>query len=184
MSETILSVEAFWDLYAGQPYELVGGHLVSMHPTGGKASGVAVAVAAELYIFAKKTRSGRVTGPDGAYALSSNCLRVPDVGFYSNAKVARIIDPHKFLPFPPDLAVEVVAQGESASDLMEKVTQYLAAGTSLVWTVYPELRVVVVHNRNSTSRTFTAAGVLDGGGVLPNLQIAVSDLFMTSEDRR
>ncbi|MEO8396835.1 MAG: Uma2 family endonuclease [Chloroflexota bacterium] len=122
------------------------------------------------------------TGADGAYALSTNCLRVPDVGFYTMAKAARINDPHKFLPFAPDLAVEVVAPNESAAELMQKVTQYLAAGTTLVWVVYPELRIVVVHSPNSTARTFTSAGVLDGGTLLPSLQITVSDLFPNSEE--
>jgi len=183
MSNTILSVEAFWKQYAGQPFELISGRLVAMRPaSGGAASEVAVAVAAELYHFAKKSRAGRVTGADGAYALSTNCLRVPDVGFYSTAKAARITDPQKFLPFAPDLAVEVVAQSESAGELMQKVTQYLAAGTAFVWVVYPELRMVVVHSPNATSRTFTSAGVLDGGSLLPNLQIAVSDLFPTHEE--
>ncbi len=183
MSDTMLSVEAFWKQYAGQPYELVSGKLVTLRPSvGGKASEVAIAVAAELYNFNKKARAGRVTGADGAYALATNCLRVPDVGFYSNAKAARILDPQKFLPFPPDLAVEVVAPNESACELMEKVTQYAAAGTALVWLVYPELRIVVVHYPNATSKTFTSAGVLDGGSVLPRLQIAVGDLFPNSEE--
>ena len=178
MSNTILSVEAFWRQYAGQPFELINGKLIALRPTtGGAASEVAVAVASELYHFAKKSRAGRVTGADGAYALSSNCLRVPDVGFYTVAKAARISDPHKFLPFAPDLAVEVVAPNEFAAELMQKVTQYLAAGTALVWVVYPELRIVVVHSPNATSRTYTNAGVLDGGTLLPSLQIAVSDLF-------
>jgi Uma2 family endonuclease len=183
MSDTMLSTEAFWKRYAGQSYELVSGKLVTLRPSvGGKASEVAIAVAAELYNFNKKARAGRVTGADGAYALASNCLRVPDVGFYSNAKAARILDPQKFLPFAPDLAVEVVAPNESACDLMEKVSQYVAAGTALVWAVYPELRVVVVHYPNTTSKTFTSAGVLDGGNILPRLQIAVADLFPTPEE--
>lgn len=183
MSKTILTVDSFWEQYGGQPFELINGRLVPMRPaTGVKASEVAVAVAAELYNFTKKTRAGRVTGADGAYALSSNCLRVPDVGFYTSAKAARIVDKRKFLPFPPDLAVEVVAPNESASELMEKVIQYLAAGTSLVWVVYPDVKAVVVHFPNATSRTFTSAGVLDGGKLLPSLQIAVSDLFPMVED--
>lgn len=183
MSDTMLSVEAFWRQYAGQPYELVSGKLVTLRPSvGGKASEVAIATAAELYNYNKRARIGRVTGADGAYALASNCLRVPDVGFYSNAKASRILDPKKFLPFPPDLAVEVVAPNESACDLMEKVMQYAAAGTALVWAVYPELRIVVVHYPNSTSKTFTSAGVLDGGNVLPRLQIAVADLFPNADE--
>ena len=183
VSNTQLSVEAFWDQYAGQPFELINGRLVPLRRSaGGKASEVAIAVAAELYNFAKKTRTGRVTGADGAYALSANCLRVPDVGFYTTAKAAKIEDARKFLPFPPDLAVEVVAPHESASDLLEKIMQYLAAGTSLVWAVYPELRIVIVHLPNATTRMFTTAGVLDGGSVLPQLQIAVSDLFPIVED--
>ncbi len=182
MSNTLLSVDSFWQQYAGQPYELVRGKLIPLRPAGGSASEVAVAVASELYTFAKKTRSGRVTGANGAYALSSNCLRVPDVGFYTNAKASKIIDPSKFLPFPPDLAVEVVAPSETASDLLEKVIQYLAAGTRLVWVVYPDLKLVVVHAANATARMFTSAGVLDGGSLLPNLQVAVSDLFPPPEE--
>ena len=178
MTNTPLSVETFWEQYAGQPYELVYGKLIPLRPSGGKSSEVAVAAAAELYNYARKARNGgHVTGADGAYALSSNCLRVPDVGFYGSAKAAKITDPQKYLPFPPDLAVEVVAQNENASELLDKVIQYLEAGTALVWLIYPELKSVVVHFPNFTAKIYTPEGVLSGGDLLPGLQVAVSDLF-------
>ncbi len=109
--------------------------------------------------------------------LSANTLRAPDAAFISKARLATITQPDKFLPFPPDLAVEVVSPGDTATEIQDKVNLYLEAGTRLVWVIYPDLRQAVVHRANRTAQTILYEGVLDGEDVLPGLSIALSDLF-------
>ncbi|HKR97084.1 MAG TPA: Uma2 family endonuclease, partial [Candidatus Angelobacter sp.] len=45
----------------------------------------------------------------------------------------------------PALAVEVISPSNSAQDMAKKTQQYLAAGSKIVWIVYPSLRLVEIH---------------------------------------
>jgi Uma2 family endonuclease len=90
------------------------------------------------------------------------------------------VDWKKYIPFAPDLAVEVVSQHDTAAEVQEKVDLYLNAGTRLVWLFYPSVEQVLVHRADRTSTTILQDGFLDGEDVLPGFKIAVADLFPPS----
>jgi len=93
--------------------------------------------------YAHKTGSGYACTGGMEYVLQHNDdgavvrSRLPDVSFIRKSSLPD--DYNWTLPFigAPDLAVEVVAPGNSASDMLERVEDYLQAGTEEVWVVYP-----------------------------------------------
>ena len=177
VQEKQLTVEAFWADYAGKPYELVEGRVVKVSPSGTSASRIAARILVKLGSFVLEHNLGDVTGADGGYRLSPSTLRAPDVAFFGTAKLGLLTEPEKYAPFAPDLAVEVVSPGDSASEVQGKAALYLEAGTAQVWVVYPERRAVVVHYPDWTSRTLRRQDTLDAGDLLPGFQVAVADLF-------
>jgi Uma2 family endonuclease len=174
----LMTVEEFWERYVGQPYELVQGRAVEVTPSGIQASVVGGNVFAPLHAFVRAHKLGIVTMADGGFRLTPNDLRAPDVAFIGNAKLQELADPTKYAPFAPDLAVEIVSPGNTASEMREKVDIYLATGAHMVWVVYPDLRKVDVHLADGTARTIAADGTLDGGAVLPGFSLPVADLFL------
>lgn len=179
-----MTVEEFWQQYAGQPYELVRGRVVEVSPSGFSQSAIAARVVRLLDTFVSEHGLGIVTGADGDYYLSPEDLRAPDAAFVTAAKVATLTEPEKFAPFAPDLAVEVVSPGNTATEMRDKVRLYLDAGTQQVWLVYPESTEVDVYDADGTWKTFTRSDTLDGGTVLPGLNLAVGDLFPEQEDKQ
>jgi Uma2 family endonuclease len=177
VQENLMTVEAFWELYAGKPYELVRGEVVQIVPGVYSHGSKARRVGAQLGLFVDAHHLGDVVGADTGFKLSATTLRAPDAAFISNARLATISEPNKFLPFAPDLAVEVVSPHDTATEIQDKANLYLDAGTSVVWIIYPDLQQVVVHQSNHTSKTVARDESLDGGDVLPGLTIAASDLF-------
>ena len=77
----------------------------------------------------------------------------------------------------PDLAIEVVSPTDFAEDLLTKLDEYFRAGVSLVWVVYPSLRLIHVYESMTRIRVATATDELDGGAVLPGFRVAVAALF-------
>ncbi len=181
VQEKLLTVEEFWQLYAGKPYELVRGEVIEIMPGVYSHGSVANRIGTKLRIFVDEHRLGDVVGADTGFRLASDTLRAPDAAFISNARLATLTEPNKFLPFPPDLAAEVVSPNDTATEIQDKVNLYLEAGTSLVWVIYPDLQQVVVHQPNRTSKTILRDGWLDGEDVLPGLSIAVADLFTPAQ---
>jgi Uma2 family endonuclease len=109
---------------------------------------------------------GDVNAAETGYILSANppIVRAPDVSFIS--KVRRTPLTGGYYPIAPDLAVDVVSPGDTASDVQERVDDFLRAGTQLVWVAYPRSRTINAHTA-SGSQTLHADDILNGGDVLP-----------------
>ncbi len=177
VGERLMTVEEFWAQYAGQPYELVEGEITAVTPTGYLHMIVTTRVITQLRNFVDTHQLGEVGGAEGGFYLSPTEMRTADAAFISNEKLARITDPDKYLPFAPDLAVEVIAPGDTAADIQHKVDTDLQAGTALVWVIYPSLKKVIVYRPDGTARAIPEDGTLDGGEVLPGLAVPVKSLF-------
>jgi hypothetical protein len=60
---------------------------------------------------------------------------------------------------------------------LEKVAEYLAPGTRLVWVVDPRPRTVTAYGAAGTARRYASADALDAGDVLPGFATPVAGLF-------
>jgi len=174
--ERTVSVEQFWDAYAEKPFELVDGKVVKMAPTGGIHGVIAGNILFHLRLYIEEKPIGAIFGAETGFQLGDN-LRGADAAFVSQVRWESVAEPEKFVPFAPDLAVEVVSLQDSAAEVRRKVDLYLANGSRLVWVIYPESRQVEAHYPDQTARTFTEEQTLDGGDVLPGLQILVAKIF-------
>jgi Uma2 family endonuclease len=173
----LMTVEEFWEDYAGKPYELNNGEIVPVTPTGFAHGATEQRAGSYIGDFVYKNRLGEVVTGETGFRLGSHTVRGADVAFISNEKLAQITQPEKYLPFAPDLVVEVVSPNDTADEISDKVELYLLAGTRLVWTFYPASRRVGVHYPDRTSKTLTADDMLDGEDMLPGFSVRVADLF-------
>lgn len=85
--------------------------------------------------------------------------------------------PAGFLEMAPDLAVEVVSPGDSGAAVQNRVSDWLATRTRLVWVVYPESRSIVVHRPDQPARELHDTDVLTGSPVLTDFAVQACDLF-------
>ena len=81
------------------------------------------------------------------------------------------------LKLAPDLAVEVLSPSETASELEEKLDDYLVSGTRLIWIVNPVRRTVMVVSNDAPVRWLREGETLDGGAVVPGFSCAVAEIF-------
>jgi Uma2 family endonuclease len=116
---------------------------------------------------------GRVYTESG-YRLTPHTVRGPDVSF---VRTSRLQDPDEYFDGAPDLAVEIVSPGDDASDLREKIKQYLDAGTSVVWVVYPRSRQIEIHTPDKTIRRLGVEDMLEAPRLLPGFQLSVSAIL-------
>lgn len=123
---------------------------------------------------------GRIYTAETGFRLRSNpdIVRAPDFAFVLHGRITPDMDVTRFLDLAPDLAVEVISPGNSATDIAEKVREYLEAGVRLVWLAYPSPSLtIVVHRPGAISRTLSADDELHGEDVLPGFSCRVADLF-------
>ncbi len=163
----------------GMRRELVRGEVIEMAPSGAERSAIGAHAVAALVQLANETETGTAFGADCGFILAEDpdVVRVPDASFVLRRRLTQGRPPEGFFPGPPDLAVEVVSPTDQAADVQEKVNDYLKAGTSLVWVIYPSLRQVRVHKSLAESFTVEEDGTLKGDPILPDLSIPVKEIF-------
>lgn len=158
----------------GMRHELVNGEVRTMSPSRPKHGRIAGAIHTHLGVFVRTDRVGEVFAADPAFRLGPYLVRAPDVAFVRTDRLPED-DPSAF-DGAPDLAVEVVSPGDTASEIQEKVEQWLSAGALAVWVVYPAGPRLALHRPDGTSRTLGPDDAVDGGDALPGFRIRLRDL--------
>jgi Uma2 family endonuclease len=183
IQEKVATVDDLWALsHTGQHCELVRGVIVEMTPAGNLHGIIALEIGFLLRTYVKAHDLGYVTAAETGFVLSAEpaTVRAPDVGFIAKARMPQPI-PEKYFPGAPDLAVEVISPGDSATDTRDTVLDYLRAGTRLVWIIYPTLRSADVYRSTETAQLVNSDGTLDGGDVLPGFTLPLRDVFQSVE---
>ncbi len=166
--------------------ELLRGRLVVREPAGARHGLVAARVLAVIAAYLERARlesgdqaaRGDVLAAETGFVLGRDpdTVRAPDVGYVTREKLANV-PPRGFVPFAPDLAVEVLSSDDSRGAVVEKVAAWLQAGASLVWVVDPHRRLVHVHRSGGGDAELGADDTLDGGELLPGFRARISDLL-------
>jgi len=133
-------------------------------------------IATAVGSHAEETRQGEMVTADAGFVLrrGPDCVRAPDVAFVSAGHLPAEEGPGTFFEVAPDLAVEVVSPSETTQDTEAKVRDYLAAGTRLVWLIYPGLRAARVWRQDGTTEAIDESGVLHGEDVLLGFELPLS----------
>ena len=133
----------------GVRYELDEGTLVMEPSPTFRYNRIRDQIARRLTEFVKAHRLGEVT-VETDFRLNTETVRNPDVALVTRAQLQVIDIDRSPIEGAPALAVEVVSPSNLAQDMRKKVGQYLAAGCHAVWVVYPELRLVEIHDAKGT----------------------------------
>jgi Uma2 family endonuclease len=176
----LITADDLWDMTReDQRLELVKGIPVEVSPTGEVHMILAAWLTYLLTAHVEAHGLGVVTVSEGGFRLAADpdTVRAPDVGFIAQARLTQPTG-ERYFPGAPDLAVEIVSPGDSASDMHDKVVDYLHAGTRLVWVVYPRSKTVAVYTSGAEGQIVDPDGTLDGGDVLPGLSLPVRDIFV------
>ena len=165
-------------------YELVNGVLVEK-AMGFYESRLAAALIGILEEFLKQRDLGIVLAPDGMMRLRPGLVRIPDVSFLSWAHFPGRTLPEEPIPdIVPDLAVEILSEGNTAAEMARKVGDYFEAGVTLVWILDPKTKTVQVYTAADQSSPVREDGTLDGGELLPGFALPVHQWFQRAGKRR
>ncbi len=157
--------------------ELVDGTLVEK--TVGHVEGYLAAwIIHLLWEHVAPRDSGYVAGADAMMRIAPHLIRIPDAAYISWATLGARKIPRTPVPrLRPDLAVEVISEGNRPREMERKLLEYFDAEVRLVWYVYPETRSVDAFTAPDERVTHGLADTLDGGVVLPGFVLPVARIF-------
>lgn len=137
--------------------------------------------------FAKAHKLGRVQTDGVRFVLAGTLedikrARKPDFSFIRAGRIPADFDWAGDFLGAPDLAVEVASPGQSNPVLLDKITDYLTAGTEEAWLIFPWRKEVYQYRRDEeVPRIYRSGDVINTSALFPGLKLMVDELFVTSD---
>ena len=169
----------------GMRSELVRGRLIVREPAGYGHGSIAARVLSKISVFLEtdqRARSaehpkGDVLAAETGFTLqrSPDTVRAPDVAFVSWDR--RPTSTTGFAELAPDLAVEVLSPGDRPGAVLEKVADWLTAGSTLVWVIDPDRLLVRVYRSDGSAAILSDGMAISGEATLPGFELPLDILF-------
>jgi Uma2 family endonuclease len=177
MSETrLVTAEELLAMGQGRR-ELILGEVVELSHPGPRHGWITARICRLLDEFVESGDLGPICTDTGfRLERDPDTVRAPDVAFIAADRLEGH-DPRKFLPFAPDLAVEVVSPNDFYPAVEAKAAMWIAHGTRAVWVVEPESRRVFVYRPGEPRVDLGADDEIDGGDALPGFTAPVERFF-------
>ena len=160
--------------------ELVRGELRPMSPVcqpqGRLAWRIGLAIS---HYFEERNLGGEGFVAEQGFFLTHDpdTIRCLDFAYLMEPRATAARGQTGFIEGAPDIAVEVVSESDSDSEVEEKIGEYLSAGAKMVMVVNPRKRQVTVHFSARDARSYSAVDTVDGGEVMPGFELPLSNLF-------
>lgn len=157
-------------------YELVKGRLIRMSPVGYDHGRIVAGFGSLLQQHVKLRQLGDVLIELGC-KLESNpdTVRAPDIVFIRRDRIPPA--PKGFWKGAPDLSVEVLSPDDRASEVREKIDEYLTRGVLGVLVVDPRRKTVALHRPSQPARTLREADTLDISDIVDGFTCHVREIF-------
>lgn len=161
------------------PCELVRGKVVRMSPSYSRHGKISALLVGLLFEYVRARNAGCLFTAEAGFYLERDpdTVRAPDVMFVARERIPKEGLAEGFLPFPPDLAIEVISPSDKFSEVMEKAHSYVAAGVRLVWVVDPQTERAYVFRPGQVVASLNRDESLAGEPVLPGLSLSLKELF-------
>ncbi len=184
--ERVYTVDDVWQLER-QPsnptvkHYLIDGELMTRMAPNQLHGDVATRVTALMFGFVDDRNLGRVTSEVGYHPPGdSSTVLLPDVAFEAMPRAAnRPLT--TYVPYMPDLAVEVISPSQSRPEARRKAEVHLRHGVRLVWLLDPMRAFAEVWRRGDDGgkqiERVRGDGCLSGEDVIPGFQLPLKLIF-------
>ncbi len=125
---------------------------------------------------------GMLTGEAGLLKILPGQIRAPDVSFIRWERFPGRKPPKAAIyAVAPDLAVEILSEGNTKAEMDRKLRDYFKASVQLVWYIEPETRTARAYTAASVWTEIGPDGSLLGGEGLPGFDLPQTQLFARVE---
>lgn len=178
-----LTPEQFAALCAANPSAVLeltaAGQLIERTPTGGETGRRNNRLAFQLERWARSARDWCVFDSSTGFLLPDGSILSPDASAIRLDRWQSLSPEQRqgFPPLCPDLVVELASASDRLADLERKMAAYQANGAQLGWLLLPASREVEVWRAQEAPVRLQGITTLEGGPLLPELQLDLSELW-------
>ncbi len=162
----------------GHRYELIHGEVVDMGHSSMDQSYFACVLIAKLGKFIQVNQLGAICNSSTAFTLKNGNKRSPNIAFISRERLKGLSRPLRgFFEGAPDLVVEILSPGNTVEEMHQKIVEYFAHGTRLLWKVDPNEHSILVYHSPEPDSLLRMGDSLEGEDLVPGFSMPVAELF-------
>ena len=149
------------------------GELIIMPPVGAISGNRESDLNADVVIWNRQTKLGKVFSSSTIFLLPNGAKRSPDVAWITNERWENLTleEQEKFAPICPDFVIELRSRTDSLNQLQEKMKEYIDSGLKLGWLIDPINQQVEIYRHNQDVEIIKLPTILSGENILPNFQL-------------
>lgn len=142
-----------------------------MAPAGGESSTQNSDIVADLTIWSRQDRRGRVFDSSAAFRLPDGSILGPDAAWVTKKNLSTLTRAEltKFPRLVPDFIIELKSESDSIAELQRKMQSWQQNGVALGWLIIPDKRQVFIYRQHeakpelvSASASLAADGIAQG----------------------
>ncbi|MEO6733851.1 MAG: Uma2 family endonuclease [Ferruginibacter sp.] len=145
-----------------------------MAPTGYYTGAFNSDINAELNLWNRKFKTGKVFDSATGFTMPDGAVFSPDAAWVSNEKVSLLSeeDKKKFAPVCPDFICELKSPSDRLNTLKSKMLKWIENGARLAWLIDPENKKVFIYRENGSVAIVEGFNnKLSGEDVLPGFEL-------------
>jgi Uma2 family endonuclease len=179
ISRVYLTDEQFYQLCISNPdiplERTAKGVLLIMSPVGGDSGNREMELGADLTVWNRQTKLGKVFSSSTIFKLPGGGNRSPDAAWVelSRWQALTLEERQKFPPIAPDFVLELRSQTDSLQSLREKMQEYMDSGVQLGWMFNPQKQQVEIYRSEQEIEVRNLPTELSGEQVLPGFVLHV-----------
>lgn len=172
-----LTDEQFYRLCEANPHtpleRSASGALVIMSPVGGESGEREADLIADLALWNRQMKLGKVFSSSTMFRLPGGGDRSPDVAWVELSRWDALTPEERagFPPLCPDFVIELRSKTDVLWPLQEKMQEYLVSGMRLGWLIDPQGSKVEVYRPDRVMEVVTFPAHLSGEMVLPGFEM-------------
>ncbi|HBQ98341.1 MULTISPECIES: Uma2 family endonuclease [unclassified Roseofilum] len=179
LQQVHLSDEQFYFLCMSNPHlnfeRNLQGALILMSPVGGESGSYELELGADLTIWNRRTKLGKVFSSSTLFKLPGGGDRSPDLAWVERSRWDTLTseERQKFPPLAPDFVLELRSPSDRLTPLQEKMQEYLDSGVHLGWLLNPQDQEVEIYRQGQPKEVRSLPTALSGESVLPDFILSV-----------
>ena len=153
--------------------ETAQGELIIMPPVGAISGNRESEFNADVVIWNRQTKLGKVFSSSTVFILPNRGKRSPDVAWISNERWDSLTlqEQEKFAPICPDFVIELRSRTDGLNQLQSKMQEYLNSGLKLGWLIDPQSQQVEIYLQNKAREIVSLPTTLSGENILPGFSL-------------
>ncbi|MCC5601173.1 Uma2 family endonuclease [Nostoc favosum] len=151
------------------------GELIIVPPVGGESGNQEAGLIADLEIWNRQAKLGKVFSSSTIFILPNGAKRSPDAAWVKLERWEALTPEQrkKFPPLVPDFLIELRSETDRLAPIQEKMQEYIKNGLRLGWLINPQDARVEIYRLLKAVEVVQMPAIVSGEDILPGFELQV-----------